>query len=803
MHYSEAANYLLGLRRFRTQLGTAATRRFLEQAGSPHERTDFVQIAGSNGKGSTARMLDSILREAGLEVGLYTSPDLDEFRERIQVNGRQIPKSAVTEFVETYRDGIDTGAARDEPLTHFESLTALAIWYFDRRDVDVAILEVGIGGQYDATSVVSPVASAVTNVSLEHTDVLGDTVEEIARDKVHVAPEDGPLVTAADNVFETLRERAPLLTVGTAGTDVVVESLGRHGIDSQEISIRGAGRDLWARIPHPGRYQALNAGIAVALAGQVTDVEEDTIARGLRKAEWPGRFDVMEREPTVLLDGAHNPDASEQLGRVLADLEYEHLSLVFGAMHDKDQAAMIEALPRPDHVFTCRPDTTRAEDEQVLAKGFEAAGVESVTAVGSVLESVDRAIEGAGPEDLVVVAGSLYTVAEARKRWTRTVIPVDARLASEADGTEPIAELDTAADPSDPDSRRHVTLRTRLPRVCARMVQTEMLRAGGECQVSALVDAARFVDVLLSGTRTTFETLVDRLDSRDGCPTLGADIEAALGPTSTELPGVDTDRTPALLGILNITPDSFHDGGEYNEVAQATERAKRLVEEGADVLDIGGESTRPGADPVEIQQEIDRVIPILQALQDLDVAISVDTRKAEVAEAAIEAGADIINDQDGLEDPEMRAVVAEHDVPVVLMHSINTPVDPDAQVPYDDVVADVISDIRERVLLAEQAGIDRERIIIDPGIGFGKTAAENFELLDRLHELTGLGLPVLFAHSHKSLFADIGYADGDRLVPTVAASAMAAERGAAALRVHDVRENLAAVRTAGAANQVE
>ena len=798
MHYSEAAAYLLGLRRFRTQLGTEATRRFLEGAGSPHEGRAFVQVAGSNGKGSTARMLDSILREAGLDVGLYTSPDLETFRERIQVNGRQIPKSAVTEFVSTYREEIDQGAARSEPLTHFETLTALAIWYFDRRDVDIAILEVGIGGKYDATSVVSPVASAVTNVSLEHTDVLGDTVEEIARDKVQVAPENGPLVTAADTVFETLREHTDLLTVGSDATDVRVESLGRQGIDSQQLAITGAGLDVEATIPHLGRHQALNAGVAVALADQVTDVDAETVARGLRKSEWPGRFELMDRDPMVLLDGAHNPDASRQLGSVLSDLEYEHLYLVFGAMHDKDQKAMIEALPRPDHVFTCHPDTKRAEDEQVLAKGFKAAGVDAVTPVGSVLESVDRAIDRAESGDLVVVAGSLYTVSEARQRWSRTVIPTDARLAAEAEGRAQIAELDQAWLPSDPDTRRHVTLRTRLPRACARVVKSEMQSAGGECQLSALVSAARFVDVILSGTRTTFDDLRERLESRPGCPTLPEDIAAALEPTPTDLPDVDAEHSPAIMGILNITPDSFHDGGEYKEVEQALTRAERLVEEGADILDVGGESTRPGADPVEIQEEIDRVVPVLDALQDLDVAISVDTRKAAVAEAAIEAGADIINDQDGLEDPDLRAVVADHDVPVILMHSINTPVDPDAEVPYDDVVADVIRELHHRVRRAERAGIDRDRIIVDPGIGFGKTAAENFELLDRLHEVTGLGLPVLFAHSHKSLFAGIGYEDGERLVPTVVASAMAAERGAAGLRVHDVAENVAAVKAARA-----
>ncbi|MDR5656482.1 dihydropteroate synthase [Halodesulfurarchaeum sp. HSR-GB] len=803
MDYSEAANYLLGLRRFRTQLGTEDIARFLETAGNPQAGTDFVQIAGSNGKGSTARMLASVLREAGLDVGLYTSPDLGDVRERVQVNGRKIPKSAITEFVSTFRERLDSGAARSEPLTHFEALTALAIWYFGERDVDVAILEVGIGGQYDATSVVSPIASAVTNVSLEHTDVLGSTREEIARDKVHVAPEDGPLVTAADSVFDTLREHTDLTTVGWADTDVVVESLGRDGYEAQEITVRGEGLDLTARIPHLGRHQAENAGVAVALARQVTDVDPDTIARGLRKAAWPGRFEVMEQDPLVLLDGAHNPGASEQLGSVLTDLAYEDLYLVFGAMHDKDLGAMIEALPRPTQVFTCRPDKKRAEDERVLAKAWEAAGVDAVEAVGSVLGGVNRAINQAGPEDAVVIAGSLYTVAEARQRWARTVIPVDAKFASEADGTEPLAALDRAERPIEAADRRFGTVRTRLPRDGARTVQAEMLRAGGECEISALIEEARFVDVILSGTRTQFRTLFDALEDRDCCPTLPADIEAALGPTPTDFPGLDPAHQPALMGILNITPDSFHDGGEYNAVPQAIERAEKLIEDGADIIDVGGESTRPGADPVEIQAEIDRIVPVIEALQDLDAMISVDTRKAEVATAAIEAGADIINDQDGLEDPALRAVVAEHDVPVILMHSINTPVQPDADVPYDDVVTDVIAELKERVLLARRAGIDRDQIVLDPGIGFGKTAAENFELLDRLHELTGLGLPVLFAHSHKSLFADIGYADGDRLLPTVVASAMAAERGAAALRVHDVAENLAAVKTAGATDRTE
>ncbi|MUV91073.1 dihydropteroate synthase, partial [Halapricum sp. CBA1109] len=223
-----------------------------------------------------------------------------------------------------------------------------------------------------------------------------------------------------------------------------------------------------------------------------------------------------------------------------------------------------------------------------------------------------------------------------------------------------------------------------------------------------------------------------------------------------------------------------------------SDRAEAMVEAGADIVDIGGESTRPGADPVPVEEEKDRVLPVVEALEEMDVTVSIDTRKAAVAEAALEAGADILNDVSGLEDPEMRHLAAEHDVPVVVMHSIDTPVVPDNEVEYDDVVGDVIDQLRERVLLAEKAGLDREQILVDPGIGFGKTPAEDFEMLGRIDEFAALGCPVLVGHSHKSLFGHIGRGAEDRLESTVAATALATERGADVVRVHDVDENVAA-----------
>jgi dihydropteroate synthase len=225
-----------------------------------------------------------------------------------------------------------------------------------------------------------------------------------------------------------------------------------------------------------------------------------------------------------------------------------------------------------------------------------------------------------------------------------------------------------------------------------------------------------------------------------------------------------------------------------------------MVEAGVDIIDVGGESTRPGAEPISASTEQSRIIPVIEALADLDVLVSVDTRKASVARAALDAGADILNDVSGLSDPEMRLVAAEHSVPVVVMHSLDAPVDPERDVHYDDVVEDVIDELTERVLLAEKAGLDRSQIIIDPGLGFGKAPAEDFELLARLNEFRGLGCPLLVGHSHKSMFEQVDRDSTQRYEPTIAATALAAERGADIVRVHDVAANVAAVDVVEQAN---
>ncbi|PSP78163.1 dihydropteroate synthase [Halobacteriales archaeon QS_1_68_20] len=809
MDYSDAANFLLDLRRFRPKPGTESTAEVLSSLGDPHDWVTCVQVAGSNGKGSTARMVEATLREAGLSVGLYTSPHLDDLRERVRVDGRKIPESAVVDFVEAVREHVTDRAADGVAPTFFETVTAMALWHFGRESVDVAVLEVGIGGKYDATSVVDPVASAVTSVTLEHTGIIGETIEGIATDKAHVAPADAPLVTGATGeALDAVREVAgDVVTVGGEDADVTAGYGGRTNHTEAAVSLSGHDWGVETSIPLLGEFQATNAGIAATLARQVAaevgaDLPESTLARGLRKAYWPGRFEVMEQDPLVVLDGAHNPGAAEGLAGVLAEFDYDGLRVVAGIMHDKDHRGIAAALPPLSRVVACRPDVDRAEDETVVAEAFRREGADRVETVSAVPDALEAAISGADADDLVLVTGSLFTVAEARRRWTASAVPK--RIADLADADEALARthVDAPSVTRLRGSAVHRVLKARVRPREARVLESVFPSVGGECAVTGVQRPPESTDVLLMGTVAEFERLTGSLGAEPhGLGVLGREIREALDADAARSGGrgYPWEAGTAVMGILNVTPDSFHDGGRYEAVEDAVARAEAMAEAGADVVDVGGESTRPGADPVPVEDEIDRVVPVIERLADLDVTISVDTRKSEVARAALDAGADLLNDVSGLEDPEMRFLAAEYDVPILVMHSVNAPVDPGAEVHYDDVVEDVIDQLRERVLLAEKAGLDREQVIVDPGLGFGKTPAENFELLGRLGELRALGCPIMVGHSHKSMFSLVGEAPGDAPHGTVAGTALAAQAGADLIRVHDVAENVAAVRTAKAA----
>ena len=258
---------------------------------------------------------------------------------------------------------------------------------------------------------------------------------------------------------------------------------------------------------------------------------------------------------------------------------------------------------------------------------------------------------------------------------------------------------------------------------------------------------------------------------------------------------------PKVMGIINVTPDSFSDGGRYVSSAAAIEHAQQLIADGADLLDIGGESTRPGAAEVSEQEELDRVLPVIEGLRDIAVPLSIDTCKPSVMRAAIKAGASLVNDVNALQAKDALQAVADSDAAVCLMHKQGTPQTMQQQPRYADVVAEVCGFLRERIAAAETAGIARVRIAIDPGFGFGKALTHNLDLLRHLDALCALGVPVLAGLSRKSMLGALtGRAVEDRVAASVVAALLAVQRGVAIVRVHDVRETVDALKVWNAVN---
>jgi dihydropteroate synthase len=249
------------------------------------------------------------------------------------------------------------------------------------------------------------------------------------------------------------------------------------------------------------------------------------------------------------------------------------------------------------------------------------------------------------------------------------------------------------------------------------------------------------------------------------------------------------------MGIVNVTPDSFSDGGRHLLRDAAIAHARQLIAEGADILDIGGESTRPGAQPVSIQQELDRVIPVIEGLRGVAVPLSIDTCKPEVMRAALAAGVSMVNDINALQDSDALAAVAASDAAVCLMHKQGQPQTMQNEPHYADVLSEVMDFLRDRVIAVEAAGVARNRIMIDPGFGFGKTLEHNLVLLRNLHKFSELGMPVLAGLSRKSMLGKITGRDvNDRLAASVAATLLAVQRGANIVRVHDVQATFDALK---------
>jgi len=334
----------------------------------------------------------------------------------------------------------------------------------------------------------------------------------------------------------------------------------------------------------------------------------------------------------------------------------------------------------------------------------------------------------------------------------------------------------------------------------ANILKQEMLSLGGDAAVARGTVACSIEksDAILIGTEKQLHRLCVKLTMQPfGLSALASELKSVLANAAAPAKSWKTTQRelslarPLIMGILNVTPDSFSDGSRFLDPGRAVERAFEMAEQGADIIDIGGESTRPGAIPVESNEELGRVIPVIELLAGkISCAISVDTWKSSVARPSIAAGAEIINDISGFTfDREMAPLAAQTGAGAVLMHTRGRPQVMQQDTGYDDLMAEVIQGLSASVAIAVEAGVERERIAIDPGIGFGKDAAGNLEILRRLREVAFLGLPVLVGTSRKGFIGKtLGRDTGDRIHGTAATVALAIANGASILRVHDVRE---------------
>ena len=457
--YTEALSYIHSLYRFGSRLGLGRIRRLLAALGDPHLGLRAIHIAGTNGKGSVAAMIASVLTAAGYRTGLYISPYLSDFSERISIDGRPIGREETAELVfgelipaATKVGGLvpvptaggvsNPAPAGDEPadpLTEFEFVTALGFLYFARRGVDFVVTEVGLGGRFDATNVIDrPLAAVITSIGLDHTDRLGTTLAQIAAEKAGIIKRGAPVVSAPQDpeVLTVLgaaarRRDCPFYLAGRDGKVTLEET----SLAGQRITYSGPGfpREQGLTLPLLGPHQLANAATALTALGvlrergQAPALDGQALHRGLAATVWPGRFEVFgdgdSRRPIIVVDGAHNPPGAAALAETVRRLAPERkVLLVLGILGDKDVDTYLglilpPALPQVAAVFTCRPDNPRAmsaaELEARVRRRAPGLPVEAAPG-GGVEEALRAAWSAAGPGDLVLVAGSLYQVGQAR-----------------------------------------------------------------------------------------------------------------------------------------------------------------------------------------------------------------------------------------------------------------------------------------------------------------------------------------------------------------------------------------------------
>jgi dihydrofolate synthase/folylpolyglutamate synthase len=435
MSYRETLDWLFPLRRLGSKRELETIRHLLHQIGDPQDMFRSILVTGTNGKGSTVAMVASILWAAGYKVGMFTSPHLSSFTERIMVNGKQIPQTDVVRIVGEIRLYVDEMARAPQLRcpTFFEITTAIAFKYFAEQEVDLAVIEVGMGGKLDATNVVHALVSVITNVGLEHTEVLGDTVLEIAEEKAGIIKENGVLITATkdDDVFALFRDFCERIgsRVLRVGDDINFEKLS-SSLDGQRFVLDVPGyrfEELF--IPMLGDHQLVNAATAVgaveALSFHGILVSREAVKEGLRTVRWPGRLEVVQKRPLVVLDSMKDVEAARAVKEaLLRDFTYDRLIVVVSFSSDKNIPEIISHLAQAADLFliTSHKVMGRAADPNLIAKEVESQS-KPYEIVRESRAAIQRAIELAQEDDMVCIVGSVFLVGEARELWFKPTSP--------------------------------------------------------------------------------------------------------------------------------------------------------------------------------------------------------------------------------------------------------------------------------------------------------------------------------------------------------------------------------------------
>ena len=420
MDYREALDYITGMEFFGSKPGLTRIRELLEKLGNPQKQLRFIHIAGTNGKGSCAAMTASILRAAGYKTGLYTSPYLYRFNERMQINGRQIEDEALAEIVSLVRPAAE--AMADHP-TEFELMTAAALLWYAQEKCEITVLEVGLGGRFDATNIIdAPEAAAIMNIGLDHTAVLGDTVEQIAFEKAGIIKPgtEAALFEQGEAATGVIRRRCEELGVPLHVADfsqIVSEFDSLYG---QSFTYRGKPYAL----PLLGTHQLRNAAVVLELVeilrARGWKLEQSDVEHGLYAVNWPGRFELLSDEPLFVVDGGHNPQCAETVrDNLLHYFPDKRRILLLGILKDKDYAGLTAILDEAADEYLCiTPASVRALPAEELAAHLAPYG-KPVTVCDSIRDGVTEALARSDEDSVVCAVGSLYSVGEIRACFER------------------------------------------------------------------------------------------------------------------------------------------------------------------------------------------------------------------------------------------------------------------------------------------------------------------------------------------------------------------------------------------------